>query len=243
MYIKNSYAAFIYRLILVILCGISIASHLSLTDSANNARMLSYFTVQSTIFVFFIFVPITIYTACEILDHNVAFYRYKLITLKGMATMAILVTFLSYQFMLKDTGFTMYNYHDMYSFLKDNLVHFVVPLLTILDWILFTPKGLIKWYDSLIWLLFPFCYMCFILFRGLTFPDSSFPNGNKWPYFFLNVDRLGIEKVLIIICIYVVFILFLGLLFVIIDKLIAFFGNEFKRLFQNFSRKKHVTEK
>lgn len=230
MYIKNSHIAFVYRLLLTMLCALSIVSHFSLTDHAANSKMLAYFTVQSTIFVFVVFIPVTIYTFFEIKDHNVPFYRYKLPTLRGMATLAILVTFLSYQFMLKDTGFTMYSYRSIYSFMKDNLVHFVIPLMTILDWILFSPKGLFKWYDCLLWLLYPLCYLGYILFRGLTFPPSAFVNIPKWPYFFLNVDKLGLQKVLIIVCIYIVFILGLGLLIYFMDKLFLLLGNKLQKL-------------
>jgi phosphoglycerol transferase MdoB-like AlkP superfamily enzyme len=73
--------------------------------------------------------------------------------------------------------------------LADELLHVVIPLLFILYWYLFAPQGGLGWKNAFPWLIYPFVYAVFVLFRGAL---SGF-----YPYPFVDANILGFEKVLL----------------------------------------------
>lgn len=94
----------------------------------------------------------------------------------------------------------------------DELLHSVIPVLFLLYWLFFVLKDQLNWKDVLPWLIYPLVYTLFILVRGSV---SGF-----YPYPFINIGELGIEKALInAVGIAIVFLL-LSLLFVAIGKLL-----------------------
>lgn len=213
MYIKNSYITFSYRIFFLVICGFSICTHFTFHDMDQNTRMISYFTIQSAIFCFIVFSLLAYSSYCEIKHNNIPFFRYSYISLKGMATLAIIITFLSYQFVLRELGFSMNNFTCYIDTFRDVLAHYVIPILVIFDWLLFQPKGLYRWFDTLTWLLFPAVYFIVISIRGVLV--------HRYPYFFLNVDEIGLSNVIIYVCIYITIVLFIGFGFFIIDKMLS----------------------
>jgi hypothetical protein len=92
-----------------------------------------------------------------------------------------------------------------------NLVlHYVMPAAFLLDWLWFTPKGRLKWVDPVKWLAFPLIYAGWTLTHGLT--------THWWPYGFVNVDELGLGRVLAIFGGLLVFFLGVGLALVGLDR-------------------------
>ena len=70
------------------------------------------------------------------------------------------------------------------------LFYIVLPLMYLIDWILFYEHKKIKWYYPLISVSFPVIYVIFIFIRAwiLDFnPEAPY----IYPYFFLNIDELG----------------------------------------------------
>lgn len=70
----------------------------------------------------------------------------------------------------------------------NELLHVVVPLLFLLYWIYFVPKYQLQWSNLWAWLIYPLAYCIFVLIRG-SYADF-------YPYPFLNINKLGLEKVL-----------------------------------------------
>ena len=96
--------------------------------------------------------------------------------------------------------------------LADELLHVVIPLLFILYWYLFAPKGELEWKNAFPWLLYPFVYAVFVLFRGAA---SGF-----YPYPFIDANILGFKKVLLnSVGLFIGFFL-ISLLFIAIAKAI-----------------------
>jgi hypothetical protein len=92
-----------------------------------------------------------------------------------------------------------------------NLVlHYVMPAAFLLDWLWFTPKGRLRWVDPMKWLAFPLIYAGWTLAHGLT--------THWWPYGFVNVDELGLGRVLAIFGGLLVFFLGVGLALVGLDR-------------------------
>lgn len=92
----------------------------------------------------------------------------------------------------------------------DELLHVVIPVFFILSWCTFALKAGLQWKNIFPWLIYPFVYLVFILFRGAF---SGF-----YPYPFINVNALGYYKVFLnSIGLFVAFLL-VSLLLVAIAK-------------------------
>jgi hypothetical protein len=129
--------------------------------------------------------------------------------LKGVAMMGITVTWLVAHFMLG--SFTM----GASLRVSVRLVHYVVPIMTILDWLLFDKKGQIKLTAPLLWTTFPLAYFTAIM--GLAYFGKGVP---FYPYPFMNVEKQGLPRVLITVVLMLVFFVALGYLFVLVDRLL-----------------------
>lgn len=90
-----------------------------------------------------------------------------------------------------------------WSAVLNELLHVVIPILFLIYWIFLTSKNQLKWTDVWNWLSFPLIYIFFVLIRGSYL--------NFYPYPFLNIAELGLQKV-ILNCIFITF-LFLILFF------------------------------
>lgn len=74
------------------------------------------------------------------------------------------------------------------QWLADVSLHYAVPVLYLLLWVVFAPKGRLRWSDALRWLLFPLLYLLWALWRGTW--------THEYPYPFLDVAALGWSAVL-----------------------------------------------
>jgi hypothetical protein len=76
-----------------------------------------------------------------------------------------------------------------WDFVADVLLHYVMPVLFVIDWLFLVPKLTLKMKDSLGWLAFPVIYLVWTFIHGNY---SGF-----YPYPFLNTSELGITRVLL----------------------------------------------
>lgn len=90
------------------------------------------------------------------------------------------------------------------------VLHYVMPVAFVLDWLWFTPKGRLRWIDPVKWLAFPLVYAAWTLVHGLA--------THWWPYGFVNVDELGLARVLATFVGLLVFFLAVGLSLVGLDR-------------------------
>jgi hypothetical protein len=68
----------------------------------------------------------------------------------------------------------------------NQLVHTVVPLLTVLGWLIFGPRGQTSRRVAWPSLLFPLCWLAFTLIRGAVI--------HWYPYPFIDVSAIGYAK-------------------------------------------------
>lgn len=96
------------------------------------------------------------------------------------------------------------------------LINFLLPLLFVLDWALFSRKGRFSTSEPLNWLAFPIIMMSAILVSAVFMPKND---SWRYPYGFLNYPANGIEQLfwwtLIIVALY----LAVGYAFVVLDNL------------------------
>ena len=69
------------------------------------------------------------------------------------------------------------------ALLADTLLHKVSPVAMSLWWLLFAPRGRLKYNAPLWWAVYPLAYFAYAVARGL--------NGDRYPYPFMDVAKLG----------------------------------------------------
>ncbi|WP_246595825.1 Pr6Pr family membrane protein [Actinoplanes auranticolor] len=132
--------------------------------------------------------------------------------LKGAVTLYVAITGLVYHLVLTNpaSGFAVGPVdRDVPEAIGNQLLHTVVPLLAVLDWLLFDERGRFRWRHALYWLAFPLGYLAFALIRGLVV--------DRYPYPFIDVGDLGYDGVSISSAGFAAAFWILGLLFVAID--------------------------
>ena len=72
---------------------------------------------------------------------------------------------------------------------NDYMLHYVMPVAMLVDWLAFTPRGGLRWRDAMLWLGVPAAYGLWILVHGAV---SGF-----YPYPFMDVAKLGYSAVLL----------------------------------------------
>ena len=205
MYIKNNRINLIFRITYLIICCIGIVGHLSLNDKVKNINMLSYFTIQSNIVCFFVMLCSIGHSFISIRRKEYHNYARVHLFLKGLALLMITITFLTYNMVLTGNGFSMTASASMDLSIIDKIVHFVVPALTWIEFLVFQPKGSFKAVDPLRWLLAPVIYFIFIMIKANYVEQGVYEEGvKKYPYFFMDVETYGpwfvIKYVLIFTC-------------------------------------------
>lgn len=94
--------------------------------------------------------------------------------------------------------------------LADSTLHHVMPALFLIDWLVFVPKGTLRWGSIPGWLALPFAYGLYSIVRG---PMSGF-----YPYPFMDVPKLGMPAVLVNMGIVALLFVILASGFVLLDR-------------------------
>ena len=128
--------------------------------------------------------------------------------------MAITVTMLIYLVVLVPARFADGD-SDIFS-LTDNLIHIITPLLVIVDWLIFVPKGAFRWVDPLLWTLIPYAYLVWAFVYGAL--GGEFTPGQKYPYPFMDVVEIGYPTALRNLAFVAVLAIALLLLFRLVDR-------------------------
>ena len=84
------------------------------------------------------------------------------------------------------------------------LLHIVVPVLVILDWLLVERSGRhVRWWQPLVWLVYPAVYVVL----ALVVLNKA---GRRAPYYFLDPDSVGMLVVVVNVGLLALFVLALG---------------------------------
>jgi hypothetical protein len=62
------------------------------------------------------------------------------------------------------------------------LLHYVVPVMVLVDWVAFGPRRTSRWRDVAVWLLYPLGYSLVSIARAVAFPAAT----DRYPYSFLD---------------------------------------------------------
>lgn len=134
-------------------------------------NFFSYFTIESNILAGLVFLA----SAIAVLHGR---RSERLDVLRGAATLYMLITGIVFAVLLAGLDV------DLTAFPWDNIVlHYIIPVAIIVDWILDPPKKAIGFGQAVWWLVFPLGYLAYSLIRGeLVY---------WYPYPFLNPANNG----------------------------------------------------
>ena len=181
---------------------------LTMLDCPRHGELFSYFTIQSNVMCL-------IMLAWKLKKEPPALFR-------GLAVVCISLTFLVYNFMLRPADFTIANMGNLKN-ISNLFAHYMVPAFVWIDYLLYTPKGGMKWYYPLIWLCYPLLYLAYIMLVYKPIGGTFIVEGEvcKVPYFFLDTEILGIGGVTLWCLAIAAVILLLSYLFLLFDKLLS----------------------
>ena len=137
-------------------------------------------------------------------------------------TMSIFLTFGIYHFVLvpsiKKASETSDEFRYFHS-LSNYFVHYIVPLLCIVNWFIFAKKTELQYSWALVWTVIPWCYVLFSFIRaadGVPLENTTSP----YPYGFKKKKKNGwLKTIRNCLAVSVVFVL-AGILFIFVRKMI-----------------------
>lgn len=211
MYIRNKCASVIFKFT-ALLTGLFGIIMKCVAYGGINFTLFNYYTFVSNAVCMIYFISAIIFC---IATCNKPVYSF-IPKLKGAVVMCITLTLVIFHFMLANTLFTMDGSPNSFG---NVMLHYVVPIMTILDWLLFDKKGSFNKLCPILWTVLPILYLAYAMIA------SQFGNGIGWncryPYPFLDVDTLGIKIVSLIILALAAAYILLGYIFYFIDRLLS----------------------
>lgn len=189
-------------------------------------RTLSFFTIQTNLFVLLHLVLLLILTYAQIFKNGI---KGKCKGYNSFIQLAIVlfitITFTVFATFLSNVKFNMGGdvVKARWMSIGNRLVHYIVPVMVIIDWFFFIPHGKIKFNKAFILIIYPLAYYAIIIIRAIIGPPiyktlQGVPT--NWPYPFLDFSILG-WKIPFIVMAFVGFILVLGFVFIFFDKILA----------------------
>ncbi|MCZ0987805.1 Pr6Pr family membrane protein [Streptomyces diastatochromogenes] len=179
----------IFRLLTALAAAAGVALELLL---GTPARTLSYFSVQTTILL----------AVVMLLSASRAWRARRPLpsSVTGATLLYAVITALVYHLLLAHTTppFAMTDatapparWHAQWAALQ--VLHTVVPLAAVLDWLLLTPAARLHLRQAATWLLYPLAYLAFSLIRAAFIPPST---PARYLYPFLDADAHGYRHTL-----------------------------------------------
>jgi hypothetical protein len=127
------------------------------------ANFFSYFTVLSNVLLAVTFVALAVRPA---LSQHVPF-----LTLRGIATLGIIVTGLVYAILLAPVSADV----DVTLRWVNFVVHTLAPLVGLVDWLVDPPSGRPPWVTMASWLAFPVVWLVYTTIRGAVTDWYPYP--------------------------------------------------------------------
>lgn len=221
---KNKRFALAFRLCATIFSTIGLLKQIGVFEGSMSLGSFMYYTILSNLLAIGMFAFLTVQTLNAMREGSYGsvgqYARFEMI-----CTVDLLITLLVFWVMLVP------EVEPAYLWTFDNIaVHTVTPLLCLLDYILFCESGRLKYRDVYSVCIFPLGYVAFTSIAGLagyvysfkgTFSASVSDAVNiapvRFPYFFLDFDRLG-AAVFIYIAVLLLFFIFLAHVFYFVDR-------------------------
>ena len=212
--VKNRTSQIIFQSFYCAIGLVGIVASLGVFDDILNPRWDFYvhFTNISNYLCFGIVLAELVQTAKKNTDSYVTTTPF----LKFVGVLAILLTFLVFNFLLAGQPDRDPRANWRISSIS---FHVILPVMYVLEWLLFYEHKKIRWFYPLTSVILPLLYVAFVFTRAAIVnfnPDVPY----LYPYFFLNIDKLGVAGVGKWVTILFAGFIILGYIFYIIDRII-----------------------
>lgn len=205
--------SFLFKLLIFSLSTLGV--YLTVRDAAYPIEALSYFTTIINIFTAFFY---GLFIIELVLRKNP---RPLLRFFKQSLMVYLVLTMLVYSFILIPYITEQQIDYQIFSG-KDLLIHYVVPIGVLVDYVWFEEKGRIKTFyafANILNLVFYVTYLSLYISLGGRFHSGN--NLSIYPYFFLNIDQIGLIPVILISLSILIMVVFVGWVIYMIDHLIS----------------------
>lgn len=188
---------------------------LTFQDFHNVLEISSYFTTIVNFLSTIVMIYMIVFYLLKLEVKGFLYFWYQCTLVMLVVTMFVygilLVPFLIQQ----NTGY------DVFS-LRDTVIHFLVPVLFAADYLMFSKKGTARRWMIGSNILIPFLYLIYLqvydqLGGRFTFGETV----NRFPYFFLNVERVGWPMFIMYMMGMIGFVWFVSWIFYIVDEIIS----------------------
>jgi len=175
------------RVVLLIACwaGAGCGLFRKSDETQTGAGSIWYFTVQSNLWVMLL---TAIYLALSVVSQFTgSFARIRALEIARFATLVgITITFLVFWLLLAPKM-----EKDYLKSMNNLLVHTLAPLLFIADFFLFDRIAPLRITEVLWCMAMPLYYSALTFLHAAVNPKLEFPDGSRYPYFFMDTDKLG----------------------------------------------------
>ena len=192
--------ALYYRLGNLIFTLIGLLAVMNVFAGEFNPSLLVYYTVQSNILALILFALLFLRTLKGFREDGRDgptgyFPRFEMVVV-----IDILLTMLVFWILLAPDLFSMNGSFKPFQF-SSLATHLITPLLCLLDYIIFTDSGHLRYVDVYLVLIYPLVYMVGTSIAGLLgYVYRVNPDGSpvRFPYFFYDFDQIGAKSLLYI---------------------------------------------
>jgi hypothetical protein len=210
MYVRSVSVSLTFKLLLVLAGLAGLLLVFGVFDGAFEGSVLHYFTILSNLLCVLYFIADLAYMMKNRGGSETALCP----ALKGIATMGVTVTCLVAHFILKRS----FNFTTTGG-VSEFLLHYAVPIMTVADWLLFDRKGYMKVYSPLLWTIAPMAYFAYAMIAARVGEGIGY-GGSRYPYPFMDVDKLGWGTVLLTVLVLLAIFIALGYVYVLIDRVL-----------------------
>ncbi|MDR2269650.1 MAG: Pr6Pr family membrane protein [Sphingobacterium sp.] len=201
---KRSFAAIIALMSWSAISGQFLISidHSSMTTWELVVRFFSYFTILTNLMVAVCCSSIVLFS-----QNKIGIFFSKPTTITAV-TLYILIVGLVYNVILRPLWQPV-----GIARVTDEMLHSLIPILVLIFWSKLIDGNVLQWGSVLSWLLYPLIYLLYTLWHGAF---SGF-----YPYPFMDVSVLGINRVLMNSLMITLAFLLIGLLLILIHKRVS----------------------
>lgn len=161
-------------------------------------RFISYFTILTNILV-------ALCLTCPLISPSSRMSKYfSRSFVQGGIAVYITIVGITYSLLLRNLWKP-----EGWQLVADRLLHDVMPVVFVLFWLIFVPKGNLKWSHAFSWLAYPAIYLAYVLLRGTVI--------DEYPYPFIDVTELGYDGMLLNSLFMLAGFIVVGLLFLTLD--------------------------
>lgn len=225
MFINNRLTSFIYKICIIVVCFVGLLMNSGIIGGTFAPYVFLYYTILSNLFCLIFYIISAIFTMVNIKNTG----KYGVLKFaphfKGGVVMAMVLTMLFYFFILSSGSFENVSFSAVFS---NIIVHLIVPIMVIVDWVLFDRKGRFTGSDPIIWTVVPFMYYALVLVAAQL--QVQYYGGANYPYYFIDPSDppygVGWAKVLVTVFLLTLGYVAVGYILLGVDRLL---GNQAKK--------------